>query len=248
MTLHEIEETLDQLSSRHSSLDEAMLVTLLRSGGWEEKNIQEALMLFRSGGAMPRAEEAAQKTIPLPPLQEEPTLMPPVDENHLLEEGSDDLSREEEKQETAPSEPQSLVEPVPEPVIGKKEELPHNLPLRPFETSEHIWPFSRYKDVFYGETEPESQPVVAAVPEAKKEESKVETTITETSSAPSQTEVKKEETIPAPVATLPPSSSLKKGGTPASLTKGDEKLIVIACGMLVIILLLLGYMYSNGRL
>jgi hypothetical protein len=46
MTLHEIEETLQILRKRHAGLNEAMLVTLLRAGGWEEKQIEEAKVVF----------------------------------------------------------------------------------------------------------------------------------------------------------------------------------------------------------
>lgn len=217
MTLHEIEETLHTLQSRHSDLNEQMLVTLLRSGGWEEKNIQEAIFLFRSEGG--KTEEIQAET--LPSLQRGPVFMPQTDENHLLSDHNQEKAEE----------PQSLIEPSPLPAQAKKEELPHNLPLRPFETSEHVWPFSRYKDVFYGDIETKplkeeagKEPAVTAEAETKTEEVQV---------------VKKEER---------PTAVPEVEIVPVPLTKGDEGLVILACIMLLAILLLLGYMYSNGRL
>ncbi len=49
MTLAETEQTLDTLRIRHPGIDECMLVTLLRSGGWEEKQVEDAKMMFRVG-------------------------------------------------------------------------------------------------------------------------------------------------------------------------------------------------------
>lgn len=247
MTLHEIEETLHTLQLRHSALDEGMLVTLLRAGGWEEKEIEEAKALYR--GSTPTANNVQKLGEEKPPLVfspvgEEALLAPPIDTSHLLnahnEEGPQIGGTE--------SEPQSL---VIEPVVGKerREELPHNLPLRPFETSEHIWPFSRYRDVFYGEAvdevptppAPQTQTVVNSpvisepVPhnEAKRE-------------VLSGGESVREKAIEHVVEKQPQMPEVHIA--PVQFSKGDEKLVVMASVMLLIILLLLGYMYSNGRL
>lgn len=252
MTLHEIEETLHELQSRHPGLSEALLVTLLRSGGWEEKNIQEALFLFRSGGAEPGKDASATNVADaLPVVETESVLPPPVDEKHLLMEHNDETPSHIEVQ-TAPPEPQSFVNNLTESIPNKKDELPHNLPLRPFETSEHIWPFARYRDVFYGEAVPKAE-----VKEEKKIEVAQETVVTkeemkmephaavpsvEAHTDPEPVMVQEKETTfaPLPVHDTP---------TPiAPAAKGDGNLVVMACIMLLVILLLLGYMYSNGRL
>ena len=90
MTLSEIENTLAELVSRHPNLDIGLLQTLLLSAGWEDKNIQEALVLFRKKGTggLSRTqevhEEGLQKAIQTPPpqivsekLQEEITFYQP---------------------------------------------------------------------------------------------------------------------------------------------------------------------------
>lgn len=245
MTLYEIEETLHDLQSRHPGMSETLLVTLLRSGGWEEKNIQEAILLFRSGGEGEKNASATKVADVLPSLETISVLPPPADEKHLLMEHYEDTpSRREEQVVT--SEPQSRVKDSTESVPNKKDELPHNLPLRPFETSEHIWPFARYKDVFYGEASPKVE-----VKEVKKMETEVV-----------QEEMKAEQKAAAPAIELiapapvqgekniftPPHAEDKPVPVIVHLTKGDEKMVIMACVMLLAILLLLGYMYSNGRL
>lgn len=254
MTLHEIEETLQTLQSRHEGLNEGMLVTLLRAGGWEEKNIQEAVLLFRSGGVV-KSDQPKKETQALPSIQEEPVFPAPTDEKHLLLDHNKDDQNPEERTvaalESSPApEPQSLIQNQDAPVRQKKDEIPHNLPIRPFETSDHVWPFSRYRDVFFGESEGEIKEAQAAVvPGAAgkgnvKEEMRVENPIV----IPQEEVVnnKKEEVVLQPI--IVPAPVPKKELAPAPLTKTDERLVVIAAIMLVAILLLLGYMYSNGRL
>jgi hypothetical protein len=217
MTLHEIEETLHTLIERHPGLDDGQLLTLLRAGGWEQKEIEEARMVFARGivRSNPIIEDDNRPTEPprenLPTLQEKPVFPPVVPLDHLL------VSKNEEKKE----EP-SLVADVKQ---ESREELPHNLPLKPFETSEHVWPFSRYRDIFYGESEGkpkpetvEKTPVPVSIPDPKRN---------------------------APVSD---GSKVEVHITPTPMSKGDEKLVMLASMLFVIVILLLGYMYSNGRL
>ena len=214
MTLHEIEETLRTLASRHSGLTESQLLTLLRAGGWEEKNIQEAILLFRSG------------------VVSEPVSLPEeVAPDHQL---ADHVASSQAVERPSPQEPQSLIE--REETKSIREELPHNLPLRPFETSEHIWPFSRYRDVFYGDAEPPQVPVSHTVEPTPAAE------IRPVHTEPVKVEPpKKLEPVQVPPIVAFPSE------TP-SVSSGDDKLVVLASVMLLAVLLLLGYMYSNGRL
>jgi cytochrome c-type biogenesis protein CcmH/NrfG len=93
--------------------------------------------------------------------------------------------------------------------------IPDNLPLLPFESSPHVWSFSKYKDTFHGEVMPHS---VEELSQKKP-----------TGQAPSH----EGDEI-----------SLEK--TP--MTKSDESLVFLAGVMLLVIILILGYMYSNGRL
>ena len=237
MTLHEIEQTLDTLRARHSGLDEGMLVTLLRSGGWEEKQVEEARMMFKAGSPQ---ESPEKEYIPLPPVETELVLPSTVDDKHLLLAHNDEVVEVKEEPEAQPAdvspvviatpsiEQQSLISSAPVQSTETRDGLPHNLPLRPFETSEHIWPLSRYKDVFYGNTTEEAHA------EVSHSEIKTQTPVVE-ERVVYKTPERVQSFVPVPQASAQPSN-------------GDEKLVMMACVMLLIILLLLGYMYSNGRL
>lgn len=228
MTLAEIEDTLENLKGRHPGLDEALLITLLRAGGWEEKEIQEAVSLFEgaSGEKTRVAFPAPQKTLNLP---EE------VDNDHLLQSGKENegSAAEKPKNDEKIGEPQSLNPSVP---LSKHEELPHDLPLRPFETSDHIWPFSRYKDVFYGDL-PEEEPLAPApsvsIPAPIKEEI----------AAPIETPK-----VQAPIFIREGPKVSPQTVSEKASAQGEDKLVILACAMLVAVLFVLGYMYSNGRL
>jgi hypothetical protein len=219
MTVNEIELTLQSLQQRHENLSEAMLLTLLKSGGWDEKMIRDAITLYRNQNTK-KEETIDLNTELLPKIQEEPVFVPEVDNKHLLlDQYAPDTVIVVEKEK------ESLVSPAPDPHLFSKnerkdvEEPPHNLPLKPFETTEQTWSFARYKSIFYGDVE----------------------------------HLQKQEVQPKPKVVL---SEEKKGRdpthvvhmAPAPLSRDEEKLVFIAGTMLLAILLLLGYMYSNGRL
>lgn len=351
MTLSEIETILEELAARHQNLHSELLSTLLQSAGWEDKNIKEALALFKQknlkqqgvstdvvipantprqadnsleenkkgGDELPEikfyntdgSEEkelhafedvslvrekkenllvtkavasdsvaspevpVIMNEVPLPVVNE--TKMKEEEETPSVQKRNDLESSRIEKvnaepvfvdvkaptQVVTPSfidkiidavsfievtpqqtpvqaenlratphhEPQSLIVPkestLPR-VIKKPVEIPEDLPLLPFESSEQVWSFSRYKDAFHGEVMP------------KKELEILET---------------KQEPIHQPV--LPP-INVKKALVPEDeleidlektpMTRGDESLVFLAGVMLFAIILILGYMYSNGRL
>ncbi len=246
MTVNEIENTLQSLYKRHENLSEATLLTLLKSGGWDEKMIRDAVLIHRRITS-PDKTFGQQESIDikdfLPTIQESPVFVPEVDPSHLLLDHYDNvdvvLPVIEKKVEKLPDpvvtveEKQSLVTEEKErnprlldvqDVIRKSNEPPHNLPLKPFEATPHTWQFDRYKSVFYGDIEEETV--------EEKKETHVE--------AKPQTidEEKKAESSAHHVVHI----------APAPLTRDDEKLVMLASVMLVAILLLLGYMYSNGRL
>lgn len=251
MTLHEIEETVHLLASRHKELDEVLLVTLLRAGGWEEKDIAEGKLIYRTLSRNALIGSPAKTSPLIGSTQSLPELPSEVDVEHRI-------SEHVVSEKAANSTPVSL---VPDHKLnpGSREELPHNLPLRPFETSEHIWPFSRYKDVFFGDApEPEVKEIQPQPKKVVQESAPAIEAITP------QVEVKKEEPvmIPVPVKvvetkiievpvpqapTVPPVQVFVRN-VPTPPSKGDDKLVITAVAMLVVILLLLGYMYSNGRL
>lgn len=246
MTLRETESILETLRKRHPDLTSEMLVTLLRAGGWEEKQITEAKALFEA------TQESKKEAAMLPPIQEAPVFQAPPDNDHLLlskNEGTpvEEISHSVEKKEMSvpvTKEPESLVQ-VPKEEKVVHEDLPHNLPLRPFETSEHIWPFSKYKDMFHGGAGEE-------LPDTKKSDSRNELVFAPTAQA---AEEKQEEPvslvhIEKPIEKRTEESPLSEAPHPVSPHEhaDDEKLVITACVMLLVILLLLGYMYSNGRL
>lgn len=233
MTIHEIEATLDDLIARHSDLDEAMLTTLLSASGWDEKTTGEAKILLKgrlrgrptSVATMQSINNEAPTQVTQPvstpellslpvneiiqpvkigneisvPIPEQPAVVVPV------------VAQE---QVVPVPEPQSLITPIVPPVTisnpNNNQELPHDLPLKPFESAPQVWPFSKYKDVFYGEVMPKLSDEEKKLAEKQRVE------------------------------------QLHIEATP--LTGKDESLIFMACVALVAILLLLGYMYSNGRL
>jgi hypothetical protein len=342
MTLSEIETILEELALRHDNLNTELLTTLLLSAGWEDKNIKDAVTLFKQKeGTMPVKKITAppapssQPATPLPQQKsdkEEITFYQPdgTEEKELhFVENTTTIKREEKKEEkgllttletslptitivkneevdsskeldtiedkkeeapvkeldnnqrkyveieeltgdreeaveeiketprppeiiiTEPSvektvieentftpvkptpifkepEQQSLVEaesPVQEVRKTKETEIPADLPLLPFESSPHVWSFSRYKNVFHKEDVPE------------------------TTTLPAQ------KVIPPIVS--PPQTEKSHLGTDeieeislekTPFTREDESLVFLAGAMLLVIILILGYMYSNGRL
>jgi hypothetical protein len=237
MTLTETEETLQTLIDRHPGLDDSMLVTLLLAGGWEEKEIKVARTLFKQRGGESKEESSIQKNLPIIPSAME--LPAEIQSDHLLVSGEPRVEEADAvpvKEEKA-SEPQSLVQTPANMVSSKRDELPHDLPLRPFETSDHIWPFSRYKDVFYGEVEHEEAPIAAPTPEPVLVQPQVSTPPAPKVSEP-------------PIVPIPPVVPVARPAPAPSVVpeKSEDKLVIIAFAMLVAVLLVLGYMYSNGRL
>lgn len=117
-------------------------------------------------------------------------------------------------------EPQSLIIPeVTHRTVPDQATPPENLPLKPFEATSHVWPFSKYKEVFHGEVmTPLSESERALVKEVTKEN--IDTVV------------------------VPKKITVKRTGFDGE----DEGLIFLTATTLLIILLLLAYMYSNGRI
>lgn len=144
-------------------------------------------------------------------VQQETPVIVVTDKNDDNKTSVNNLNEEKQKN----TEPQSLIEHKEDTrVISKEVEPPMNLPLKPFESSPHVWPFSKYKDVFHGET----------MPEIKEQEKKI------TGNTSSES-VQEKNTIRI-----------------SGFDREDESLIVLTGVALLVIILLLVYMYSNGRL
>lgn len=137
-------------------------------------------------------------------------------------------------------EPQSLIihdEKKKEKEDEKNVPLPENLPLLPFESSPHVWSFNKYKDVFHKDAQ-------------VKEEIKVITVMPEKSVTTASSPL-------APKVVITPESQgeiiQKINDTEVVIKsvpfkKEDKPLVFLAVIMLFAIILILGYMYSNGRL
>lgn len=200
-----------------------------------------------------RAPQEIQQKIPLEstpqPVKQEPKVLvdqPQVEETGnppvVLQEKVEDIKveqKEEVKEEIKTAikpevkeEPESLIVYTDQSlrIREKKEtEIPENLPLLPFESSSHVWAFSKYKDVFHGDVMPqqnEAQDTVVITQNIKAETSK------------------RIPFIPSKVVAVEEDILVEK----VPMTKGDESLVFLAGVMLLAIILILGYMYSNGRL
>lgn len=333
MTLSEIEITLDELVARHQNLNSDLLSTLLLSAGWEDKNIKDAVALFKqrkpkqpvvsvvipSGQAtqpeamvtpteitfyqpdgseekklqgfvesptVPREEiktvtlvetkdtriptavpaeepqknqvvevkdEIIQKVVEGSQKNDEPSLRSDYDTNQIgnstdtVEDISStveaidepvllDISKRPENitieniaigDVPKPVEPQSLIptNKSTTPNTLKQSAIPEDLPIVPFESSPHIWSFSRYKDTFHGEVMPEKNPTIQ-----------------------NDTEQIHVDPVPTKQVTVPVVEDVEIDLEKTPMTKGDESLVFLAGVMLLVIILILGYMYSNGRL
>ncbi|MDQ5962845.1 MAG: hypothetical protein QG653_652 [Patescibacteria group bacterium] len=122
-----------------------------------------------------------------------------IDEHHLLE-----AHYEEEK------------------AVKQEQQIPAELPLKPFESSPQVLTFSTYKDIFHGEKIPEQ----------------------ETRQKP--LEVHKDELVHIPDTGVIPRRYVFDPTEP--LTGTDISLAFIVTLLILTILLLMGYMYTNDRL
>ena len=195
MTIHEIENTLQTLCARHPTLDEKMLGTLLLSSGWEEKTIKEAILLFKNGNYFTQ--------VPLPA---------PVDNSHLLQEHNETPEVVEVPVLLEKTPVKEIVQPAKVSFEKAKTkeikiaEIPNNLPVKPFDSTNHILSFSKYKNVFFDEPiEKNNQP---------DEISEIVEDIF-TSKVP--------------------------------VTREDKGLVTLAVVMLALVLLILSYMHTHGR-
>lgn len=220
MNISEIQNTLDQLKERHPNLNEELVDTLLEAGSWGKNEIKEAKMLFKLNNetlSLPHSDEVF-----LPENTE--VLLP--DQKHLS--GDSFLGVVKENAEENKVKENSKINSVIEKLI------PNNLPLKPFESSPHVWQFSKYKDVFYGNDHIEEKNIEASMFDAdkKNEEHSTKKGIT------LQEEIKTEE-IPGDI----PNISLTK----VPLTKKDEGIVVVGGMLVLVVILLILYMYSQGR-
>lgn len=178
MTISEIENTLQILIKRHPDLNEVMLIKLLTAGGWENITIRDAVSLFKSRDGKNVLTKGVSDFVSLPELEEERSLPEVVDINNSLLDRNPGAKPEDYfqkktepeiepnpemkttvKESLIPEKKETQIESliVPKAVVenyspSKKveQELPHNLPILPFEDTKKAWTFSKYIDFFYG--------------------------------------------------------------------------------------------------
>ncbi|MBP9782718.1 MAG: hypothetical protein KBC50_03245 [Candidatus Pacebacteria bacterium] len=246
MNLTEIKHAVEKIVALNPGITKERLTTLLVASGWEMGSIQEALVLY----------ETITPDLPAPHviaedyrISEHTTTLPKDDIVSLSE--PEVISTIAEEVYTAPTvEPievvhveQQVTEPIqeepqsriPETLqeetpSSKKEapEIPDELPLRPFEGSPHVWSFSKYKALFSGDVAPELEVQIVPPPLPQVME---------------PVTVHREEVVHQHVHVTVPVVF-----KPEPLSQKDKQLVITASVLLLVILLMLWYMYSQGRI
>jgi hypothetical protein len=224
MTISDIENTLVILKKLHPNLNEEMLNTLLRASGWEEKYIKDAVLVFRSkGGVLVSPLEKL-----FIPNEEEKVLPSEIDTTHeLLEHNPNDNLVEINNQISFNKETstESFIPPTTTENINnlKKESL-----IEPVVSNT----INRQKSEI-----PENLPLLPFEGSSHVWTfSKYKDTFNDDAVSDINNEKKEVEGSPNHHVVLIP------------LSEKDEKMLLMAYISLFIILLLLGYMYANGRL
>ena len=139
-----------------------------------------------------------------------------------------------------PEQDSVIIENNKQKISSKPNRIPEDLPLIPFESSPHIWSFARYKNVFHADVVPEEE--VKAIEKSAEHipmlQGSGQSVVQKIVVMPTQEEHKTNSDDEV--------EEILLEKTP--MTKGDESLVFLAGLMLLAIILILGYMYSNGRL
>lgn len=188
MNITELETTLHTIVQLNPGIQEDGIIVMLSAAGFEKQTIDEAKILFRSMNVGPASQQRERILYEVPselglPDKERAPEIDPAPRLALLEEKNDiheapvasipetfyvaSVPVPQKTEEVALPQQESL---LPEREVAPRTEenhIPDNLPLRPFESSPHVWPFSRYKEVFHGDVMPEEEKVVEEKPKKK---------------------------------------------------------------------------------
>lgn len=279
MNLHEIEKALRTLNDQHSNLTEDTLLILLRAGGWEEKTIREALVLFRTldfkvSTGVPAMFPQAEKGMAFPHIEDKVELPGLVKEDHRIEEKRaiatpaphsvnissatgeiDKVSKstfEIERKTLEVEGPQekifSLIErdesvPVPQEsknmIVAAIDKTPTGSPSKP-----SLQMVSSSTSAFKKNELPENLPLKVyehsphAIPFSQYRDT-VYGIIEEEQEGGAYEEGS---------SIIVPEVEINSTSTKVSAFEAETKLVILASVMLLTIMLLLGYMYTNGRL
>jgi len=195
--LQDINLALTNLTRIHEGLSEEKLNMLLSAAGWEKKDIDDAVLMWKNGEIGKEITERIEEE-----KKEEVSKSPDVNKTPA------------NTAETVKVDPSLKKE---EKIPNPEDHLPHNLPLRPYESSFVTVPFSDYRKRFTSPVITESR---ENLPPKKIAEEQINI------SKPSY----EEEKISSP------------------LHSEDKVLVLIASSLFLVLMILLGYMYSNGRL
>lgn len=246
MNLTEIKHAVEKIVALNPGITKERLTTLLVASGWEMGSIQEALVLYETiTPDLPAPHVVAEDhrisehttTLPkddivsTPEPEETPTVAKEVYTAPVVD-VPEVVHVEQQITEPAQEEPQSRIpETLPEEIATSKKEapeIPDELPLRPFEGSPHVWSFSKYKAMFFGDDAPQSEPPVVTPP---------------TPQVAEPVTVHREEVVHQHVHVTVPVVF-----KPEPLSQKDKQLVITASVLLLVILLMLWYMYSQGRI
>lgn len=246
MNLTEIKHAVEKIVALNPGITKERLTTLLVASGWEMGSIQEALVLYETiTPDLPAPHVVAEDhrisehttTLPkddivslskpeeTPIVPEEVYIAPVVDVPEIVH--VEQQSAQPLQEEPQSHIPETLPEEIPTP---KKDapEIPDELPLRPFEGSPHVWSFSKYKAMFFGDDAPQPEPPVVTPPTPQ---------VTEPVTVHREEVVHQHVHVTVPVVFKP-----------EPLSQKDKQLVITASVLLLVILLMLWYMYSQGRI
>ena len=221
MTINDIENILYTLKTNHPDLNDDLLVTILKAGGWEEKNIRDAVTIFHSSVGK---KLSIPSSVKFAPIQTENILPEIIDTTHELSDHYENNIEKKDNNETdiekidfkKEDKDKSEKELIKTPSTNEnKSEIPENLPIKPFDNNQQPLSFSAYKNFFPQKEEMETEKISEALKEEIEENKEKNIT-------------NKEE-----------DNKLK---TKASFGKKEEKLVIVLGVLLFIILMLLYYM------
>jgi hypothetical protein len=223
MRLHEIELALKSILHINKDLNKERLQTLLEAAGWEEGDIRDAIIMWETESLAPVDEIDSDHLLSsstvemLPEIKVEKVLSEPTPKEELFPAREDayipEVTGQAEKKEEAPTILPAPSIPEKQPRTTKEEDLPRDLPLRPYDSSYVTVPLEDYEKRFAPHITPPEKPAPAATP------------VVHIAKA-----------------------SFEEARMGAPLEKEDKYIVVLAIIMFLVLMLLLGYMYSNGRI
>jgi hypothetical protein len=268
MKLYDIRAALKNLVQINKELNEEKLTSLLQAAGWEEQDIKDAILLWKTNSfedapttdhnvdlILKEDMHPSTETLDTTTTIFADTEISKVDS--LIKQGEGDINQEiietantETKTQAPTPEVETQKDPITNVVASEDslppresvfshvskmttpEELPHNLPLRPYESSHVTVPLNEYQKRF-----------------ASHVKSKIDTMHSpDTSAAPVATYTNNKPTIEQPITIVKQEVIRIEKIVEAPLETEDKYLVFIASSLFIVIIMILGYMQMSGRL